>query len=110
MFYIEEELLSGIKDLSTNDMKVIISSESSLVSIYNKLVDLYDYYKSAHDELDNADKDIIEAEKALFKRVQSLSQNGKVIESIRSDAGMVSLYNSLIDIYDNLTKKHESMR
>ena len=110
IFYAEEDLLSGIRDLSTQDMRIIISSEPSLTSVYNKLVDLYDYYSNAHEMIDGYEKEIIEVEKAFLKSVQALSQKDMVIESIRSDVKMVLFYNGLIDLYDNLTKKHESMR
>jgi len=103
----EQELLDEIREISKPHMTTVIKSSLSLVKIYNVIVDIYEYFINKHANLEKIDRGISAIERSFTEKIKGIAKKASLLEIIQKEPYFVSLYNSLIDLFDHYTKKME---
>lgn len=103
----EEELLDEIREISKMHMMTVIKSSNRLVILYNELVDIYEYFVNAHAELEGIDSNISAIERSFTEKIKGIAKKATLLDIIQKDAVFVSVYNSLVELFNHYLKKQE---
>jgi hypothetical protein len=106
----EDELLDEIRELSKPYMRTVIMSDKRLIVLYNNLVDIYEYYIDKHKKLKNKDNEILSIERSFTDKIKGIAKKAFIIEIIQKEPDFVSIYNSMVDLFNHYIKKQELSR
>ena len=91
-------------------MRLVIVSDKKLAMLYNILVDIYQYYIDKHVKLKEKDNETMVIERQFTDKIKEMAKKAIVISGIQKNPDYTSLYNSMVDLFNHYTKKHELSR
>ncbi|MFH1641755.1 MAG: putative Ig domain-containing protein [Nanoarchaeota archaeon] len=101
-----DDIIQSVRDISAdNHLMTVIKSDEKSVLLYNELVDVYSYFKDQLDTKQSIQKQLAELEGEFKNKVAEFTNNAPVLEMIKSENNLISLYNSIVDLFNHYKKK-----
>lgn len=105
---IEEDFMVQMKAVSADThLMSVIRSVGNLTDVYNQLVDLYVYFKEKLSKEQKEDEIHEGMEKDYMKIVDDIAKNKQMIENIKQNREVLTVYNVLVDIYNQYNRRKD---
>ena len=103
----EEELMLEIEEISKPHMISVVKSSKRYGNLYNKLVDLYEYFTKRHIDIQSKEKELAGIEREFTDEIKGMTKKPVVLDDVQKEAEFVSIYNSLVDLFNHYLKRQE---
>lgn len=103
---VQNFLISVLEIIEDAHLESVISSSKAVIEVYNQVVEVYESYRDELYHKIGTDVVLLDAEAKFMRKIDEVT--GKpVMGRIRGNPKYISLYNSMVDIYNHYKEKSD---